>query len=536
MALNKVEYTHDQTVISADNLNAIQDAIIENEQAIADILNGELGNGTSSKPNNTPTVVSSWNDLADKPFESVVHCVWDEQSEYAEAVPIPEDMGVPINRFAKVSDDAPDTSFFIGKTYIETGMKNGMPYTDRTELTEDDFYQLTDTAYAVANFFVCTETTDFGAFVLTSGIWAYDDWKPDFGDYPTSMKILTLKYIDEDVIPDTIARATDIVGEYGYGKNSEIFNDYDENGAEGEYSHAEGKETLAYGNYSHAQGYKTRAYGLASHASGGSTKAVGSGSNASGSGTVAYGDGSSTENKHTFTAGENAHAEGRGVYARLKLSNYIANSTTAYFEVFSDAEATHSTFTMVKDCVGGYAIIHSAAAGFSLSEIEYKDISAKIIDVDLSDVNNQTITFDKPLFTEDMRTVYLSVYTSGAFGSASHSEGDGTVAQGECQHVQGKFNIRDTEERYAHIVGNGKVDSVSDIDPRELITRSNAHTIDWDGNAWFAGDVYVGGASQDDGEKLAKLSDVCVLTSPNGTKYRITVDDNGNLTTRLVEN
>ena len=33
--------------------------------------------------------------------------------------------------------------------------------------------------------------------------------------------------------------------------------------------------------------------------------------------------------------------------------------------------------------------------------------------------------------------------------------------------------------QYAHIVGNG-----DDED-----NRSNAHTLDWNGNAWFAGDV-----------------------------------------------
>jgi hypothetical protein len=34
--------------------------------------------------------------------------------------------------------------------------------------------------------------------------------------------------------------------------------------------------------------------------------------------------------------------------------------------------------------------------------------------------------------------------------------------------------------------------------------RSNAHTLDWDGNAWFAGDVYVGstsGSNKDEGSK-----------------------------------
>ena len=85
-----------------------------------------------------------------------------------------------------------------------------------------------------------------------------------------------------------------------------------------------------------------------------------------------------------------------------------------------------------------------------------------------------------------------------ARGYASHAEGEGTVAKSSYQHVQGKYNIDDSENKYAHIVGNGLYEE----------DRSNAHTLDWQGNAWFAGDVYVGGASQDDGEKLLKESDL----------------------------
>ena len=40
---------------------------------------------------------------------------------------------------------------------------------------------------------------------------------------------------------------------------------------------------------------------------------------------------------------------------------------------------------------------------------------------------------------------------------------------------------------YAHIVGNG-----------DYNTPSNAHTLDWNGVAWFADSVKVGGTSQDD--------------------------------------
>ena len=56
----------------------------------------------------------------------------------------------------------------------------------------------------------------------------------------------------------------------------------------------------------------------------------------------------------------------------------------------------------------------------------------------------------------------------------------------------------DIRGKYVHIIGNGTADDA----------RSNAHTLDWDGNAWYAGDVYVGGTNQDDAEKLVKISDV----------------------------
>lgn len=91
------------------------------------------------------------------------------------------------------------------------------------------------------------------------------------------------------------------------------------------------------------------------------------------------------------------------------------------------------------------------------------------------------------------------ISSTGA-GNASHAEGSGTRAASLSQHVQGENNIADTEGsatargKYAHIVGNGASNGA----------RSNAHTLDWDGNAWFEGDVYVGstsGTNRDDGSK-----------------------------------
>lgn len=66
-----------------------------------------------------------------------------------------------------------------------------------------------------------------------------------------------------------------------------------------------------------------------------------------------------------------------------------------------------------------------------------------------------------------------------AKGVNSHAEGFGTIATRDASHVEGQYNIEDTENKYLHIVGNGESDA----------NRSNAHTLDWHGNAWYAGSI-----------------------------------------------
>ena len=57
------------------------------------------------------------------------------------------------------------------------------------------------------------------------------------------------------------------------------------------------------------------------------------------------------------------------------------------------------------------------------------------------------------------------------------------TAKGDGQIAFGKLNITDTDNKYACIIGNGHVDSKGNK------VYSNAYTIDWNGNAWFAGDI-----------------------------------------------
>lgn len=87
---------------------------------------------------------------------------------------------------------------------------------------------------------------------------------------------------------------------------------------------------------------------------------------------------------------------------------------------------------------------------------------------------------------------------SWATGSGSHAEGYGTEAAGEYQHVQGKHNVIDEANKFADIVGNGA----------DVLNKSNAYALDWNGNLYLKGGVYVN----------------CNADSTGGTKLSLDVD------------
>lgn len=87
---------------------------------------------------------------------------------------------------------------------------------------------------------------------------------------------------------------------------------------------------------------------------------------------------------------------------------------------------------------------------------------------------------------------------SWATGSGSHAEGYGTEAAGEYQHVQGKHNVIDEANKFADIVGNGA----------DTLNKSNAYALDWDGNLYLKGGVYVN----------------CNADSTGGTRLSLDVD------------
>ena len=166
--------------------------------------------------------------------------------------------------------------------------------------------------------------------------------------------------------------------------------------------------------------------------------------------------------KASSTIGNNSHAEGNNTTASGNNSHAEGNNTTAS-GTGSHAEGSYTT----------------ASGDNSHAEGSYTTASGM-----------------------DSHAEGLSTTASG---TGSHAEGLYTTASGRHQHVQGKYNIEDSQERYAHIVGNGDSDT----------SRSNAHTLDWSGNAWFAGTV--------EGAALIIPSS----TSGSTKKFKITVDDSG---------
>lgn len=103
-------------------------------------------------------------------------------------------------------------------------------------------------------------------------------------------------------------------------------------------------------------------------------------------------------------------------------------------------------------------------------------------------------------------------HSTRAEGEAAHAEGTGTIANSDNQHAGGRYNVADPDDTYARIIGNGTGDNA----------RSNALTLDWNGNLAVSGEVEDG-----NGEKISDKADK-VADATSG--HLAGLDSNGNLT------
>lgn len=260
---------------------------------------------------------------------------------------------------------------------------------------------------------------------------------------------------------------------------AEIFNDYSRNIAIGLYSHAEGYETTASGDRSHAEGWQTTASGGMSHAEGLGTTAYGINSHAEGQVTTASGACSHAEGFEAQAIGEASHAEGGYKFQNDKLMDAMIVDSYYY------SKLTEEIIVKAPMAYGKQSHAEgSRTLAYGLSSHAEGDRSMAF---------GTASHAEGELACASGNYSHAEGYDTMASGDYSHTEGEGTIASGtsahveggwtralgDYQHAQGKNNIEDTENRYAHIVGNGE----------STLHRSNAHTLDWDGNAEFQGDV-----------------------------------------------
>lgn len=272
-----------------------------------------------------------------------------------------------------------------------------------------------------------------------------------------------------------IGKATNKIG-------GEIFNDYANNIA-GEGAHAEGIGTTASGVGSHAEGcsdgsFSTVARGQGSHAEGIGTQAAGRGSHTEGKGTTASGIASHAEGNGSQTDGQAAHAEGETTKAYGNGAHAEGKNTTAGTSDRSKIGAHAEGFESQALNSSAHAEGYNTRATGDASHSEGNGTTASGINAHAEGEGTSA----------QGRASHAEGKNCEAVGDYSHAEGIGTFARADAQSVIGKYNEKDINWNYVHIVGNGN----SDAD------RKNIHTLDWNGNAWFAGNLKIGGTGPDD--------------------------------------
>ena len=276
--------------------------------------------------------------------------------------------------------------------------------------------------------------------------------------------------------------------------------------AEGEGSHAEGVQTFALGKGSHAEGIRTEARGEASHAEGYQTTAQGDYSHAEGFDNIINGIGSHIEGYGNNIAlnVKALHIEGIGNNAEIGEIKSVADINIS-LEASSIPKINSLSQPIQFNGRDYYYYIVDMASRDTLANILTSKYDLAIGQLSLIarfigavEVYNVLALIEGPYavyYLEKMPALensnLSSVHTATFYPSQLIKKGLMSLSEGA--HIQGKYAI--IKEDYAHIVGGGE----------SLETKKNIHTLDWNGNAEFAGDVIAYGCGGKPSVKLSKL-------------------------------
>ena len=249
--------------------------------------------------------------------------------------------------------------------------------------------------------------------------------------------------------------------------------------ASGKGSHAEGKETTASGDYSHAEGSRTTALSI-SHAEGSSTNAY-----------------------SAFVTVEKPTKE--DIITAWEINKFSVARSASHVEGIDNLAIGNFSHAEGKETTASGSRSHAEGEKTTASDI---DSHAEGNGTTASGIGSHA---EGEKTTTSGRASHAEGFQTTASGENSHAEGYFTIASSNYQHVQGKYNIEDSSGTYADIVGNGA-----------LGRRSNAYTLDWEGNAWYSGTI--------EGKALILPSS----TAGSTKKFKITVDDSGTISATEV--
>ena len=284
----------------------------------------------------------------------------------------------------------------------------------------------------------------------------------------------------------------------------EVFNDYDNNTAVGNNSHAEGAKTNAKGDNSHAEGNGGTATGTNSHVEGLGTNTDGANSHAEGNKSGAFGDNSHAEGQLNNARGVNSHAEGQetesvGVNSHAEGFQTHANNNNSHAEgriTVADGNASHAE--------GGETQasgVYSHAEGYmSLSEslASHAEGRHTTASGDYSHAEgNSTVAsgFGSHAEGQETESVGVNSHAEGfqthankntshaegritvANGDASHAEGDETQAAGKWSHAEGYMSLAEGIASHAegqHTTASGDYSHAEGTSTRALYINAHA--------------------------------------------------------------
>ena len=228
----------------------------------------------------------------------------------------------------------------------------------------------------------------------------------------------------------------------------EVFNDYDNNTASGNNSHAEGAKTNAIGLNSHAEGNSTEAVGNNSHVEGFQTNANKDNSHAEGNSTVASGLNSHAEGNSTEASGLNSHAEGNSTVASGLNSHAEGRITVAKGDA-SHAEGDETQSSGKWSHAEGYmslseGIASHAEGQYTTAEGDYshaEGTSTRALYINAHAEGQDTTAGAANAHAEGQKTE--------ASGLNSHAEGNSTVASGLNSHAEGRITVAKGDASHA---------------------------------------------------------------------------------------